>query len=141
MKKWKQLTLAALMVSALAACEGEQFTRGLGGEVTAQGRWTVDEHLYRIYDVSVMDAYNTSRKFFEDQGWTIVNMESKPAFGRVEGRMKDGREVKIVAQAEKMGPTEIGVHVGQGDLAESVAILDRLETVLGGKRIQSNPAN
>jgi len=133
------VVLLMLAVGLLGGCEAERLTRAMPGDsVTAEGRWSVDNILYRSYNVTLRDAYNASRTFFTDKGWTMERTESGADFGRVEGTMAGGNPVRIVLLVDKSGATDVGLKVGRGDKFESADLLDQLEKYLPGNRINAN---
>lgn len=145
MSRFFPIMALCLAVSTLFACSGEQFAHSVSGKMTPTGKWTIDQTLYRGYQVSLEEGYDAAVKYAQNIG-TVKKQLSDVDWARVEAVYMEGeleRRMRISIIQSEGAALDIGVNVDDGDRVASGKILDDMEKYIPGRRVypmSSSPA-
>ena len=126
-----------LVVGVLAGCQGERFGSFME-TATPEGRWRPDGTMTRSYDVNLTNAYNAIRELVENEGWIITDSSRSIQEAGLTAVNAQNEIIEFKVWAPQGMATSIGVEYNDSNRAGSVRVLDMLEQLIPGRRLQAN---
>ena len=120
----KTAMVSCLLLVGVMGCESQPID---GAPDAGTWRWS---RLVRVYEVSLVEAYDAARDLIERQGWKIDEVHSGST--RAEIDLEAGGDIEINIQMRTLSPGRTEIGIDAGSRLESLRVFRLLDELLVG---------
>ena len=121
------LVACAFLPLGLSGCQSAPIEGQAPGDVW---RW---DRLVRVYQVTLLEAYDAARALAEESGWEVDEADSSSKRAHLDAETRAGVGVCFELRTISPGSTEIGIDAG--NKLEAIRVFRQLEEFLSGASV------